>query len=149
MTDNFTSKTDGGTEPVVVVVPILCNGVDPRRPGLIVSGVKLWELGVVVASKSITGVRTPKFVQRKENLVVNGVIVEIDELTDIVGENVEVPRDPLHIDTDTTEKTKTVNIKSQPLQSWNLGTDVHNASNILFICIPNNGLSTKEINERL
>lgn len=92
MTDDFASKTDWRTERVVVVVPILCKSVDPRRPRLIVSGVKLWELGVVVASKSATGARTPKFVQRKENVVVNGVIVEIDELTDVIGAIIEVPR---------------------------------------------------------
>ena len=41
-----------------------------------------------------------------ENSVIDRVIVEINELTDVVGNNVEVPRDPLHINTHTGKKTR-------------------------------------------
>ena len=63
-----------------------------------------------MASKSVTGVRTPKLVETMENSVIDRVIVEINELTDVVGNNVEVPRDPFHINTYTGKKTKAMDI---------------------------------------
>ena len=63
--------------------------------------------------------------------------------------DVEVPRDPLHINTDTGKKTKAMDIQSHPLQSCNLLTNAHNTCNILVICAPNNSLGTEGINEGL
>ena len=63
---------------------------------MIESGVEFRRLGVLKASKSVTGVRTPRLVWRKENSVIDREIVEINEIAHVVGNDVEVPRDPLH-----------------------------------------------------
>ena len=63
---------------------------------MIESGVEFRRLGVVRASKSVLGMRTPRLIWRKENSVIDREIVEINEIAHVVGNDVEVPRDPLH-----------------------------------------------------
>ena len=72
-------------ELVVVIGPILRKGIDTRGALVIESGVEFRRLGVVRASKSVLGMRTPRLIWRKENSVIDREIVEINEIAHVVG----------------------------------------------------------------
>ena len=110
--NNSRRQTNRRAEPVVLPGSILSEDVDAGASRRIGFGIEYKELRVIVAGESIARMRTPKFVQSKEDRIINGVVVMVHELANVVRQKVEVPRDPLYVNTDGSSEAASMDIKS-------------------------------------
>ena len=83
--------------PVIVVSPVLREGINCLTAGLKKPGIKSWQFGVVTTHEPIDGMRYPVIINTLKNRIINSIIVKINKLADGVGSDITIPRDPSSI----------------------------------------------------
>ena len=120
-------------DPVVLVSPILNQGVNTTATGRSKFRVEPWQLGVVISCEAVNGVWTPFSIDNSEHGWVDGPIIFVDEPAQKIRFFIKRPGDPLRVKNDAVRKTKIENAHGQRLE-MRLGTsDINYSGSTLVI----------------
>ena len=126
-------SSHGRADPIVLVSPILGQGVNAAAAGGGKFRIEPWNLGVVMRRKPMDCVRAPFGVNHSKYGRIDGPVIFVNKSAEKICPFIKRPWDPLRFQNDAVNKTEIKNVHSQSLEINFGASDSNNSSGASII----------------